>query len=141
MTDDTAAPRSVWRDRDFVRLWSAGTISVFGSLITRSALPFAAILLLGAGPIEIAILRSLELIGGLGVGLFAGAWVDRLPRRPMMIVTDLGRAALLGSIPLAAAAGALGMEQLYVVTFLASILSTFFNVADRSYGSWRPTAP
>ena len=133
MTDDTAARRSVWRDRDFVRLWSAGTISVFGSLITRSALPFAAILLLGAGPIEIAILRSLELIGGLGVGLFAGAWVDRLPRRPMMIVADLGRAALLGSIPLAAAAGVLRMEQLYVVTFLASILSTFFNVADRSY--------
>jgi hypothetical protein len=54
MTDDTAPRSSVWRDRDFVRLWSAGTISVFGSLITRSALPFAAILLLGAGFIEIA---------------------------------------------------------------------------------------
>ncbi len=124
---------SIWRERDFVRLWSAGTISIFGSLITRTALPFAAILALGAGPIEIAILRSLELIAGLFVGLFAGAWVDRLRRRPIMIAADLGRAVLLGSIPIAAYAGALRIEHLYVVSFLAAILSTFFNVADRSY--------
>ena len=89
--------------------------------------------MLGAGPIEIAILRSLELIGGLGVGLFAGAWVDRLPRRPMMIVADLGRAALLGRSQWPRRPAPWRMEQLYVVTFLASILSTFFNVADRAY--------
>ncbi len=116
-----------------MRLWTAGTISVFGSLVTRTALPFTAILVLGAGPIEIATLRALELIAGLLVGLFAGAWVDRLRRRPIMIVADLGRALLLGSIPLAAVAGVLRIEQLYAVSFLAAILTTFFNVADRSY--------
>jgi MFS family permease len=123
----------VWRDRDFVRLWSAGTISVFGTLITRTALPFAAIIALGAGPIEISVLRSLELVAGLVFGLVAGAWVDRLRRRPILIAADLGRALLLGSIPLAAVLGVLGLGQLFVVAFLAAILSIFFDVADRSY--------
>jgi MFS family permease len=127
------ARASVWRDRDFVRLWSAGTISVFGTLITRTALPFAAIIALGAGPIEISVLRSLELVAGLVFGLVAGAWVDRLRRRPILIAADLGRALLLGSIPLAAVLGVLGLGQLFVVAFLAAILSIFFDVADRSY--------
>jgi MFS family permease len=124
---------SVWRNVDFVRLWMAGTISVFGSLVGHTALPFAAILTLGAGPIEIATLRTLQLLPGLVLGLFAGAWVDRLRRRPIMIVADVGRAALLGSIPVAAVLGVLGMGQLYLVTFLAAGLTTFFDVADRAY--------
>ncbi len=123
----------MWRDRDFVRLWSAGTISVFGTVITRTALPFAAILVLGAGAVEMSILRSLELVAGLVFGLVAGAWVDRLRRRPIMIAADLGRAALLASVPLAALGGVLGLGQLYVVAFLAAVLSIFFDVADRSY--------
>ena len=126
-------PRGLRRNGDFLRLWTAGTISVFGSLITRTALPFAAILVLGAGPLEIAGLRSLELVAALVVGLAAGAWVDRLRRRPVMIVADLGRALLLGSIPVAAVAGSLGIGQLFVVAFLAAILTTFFDLADRSY--------
>ena len=132
MEDDRRA-HSVWRNADFVRLWMAGTISVFGSLVTRTALPFAAILALGAGPIEIAILRTLQLVPGLLLGLFAGAWVDRLRRRPIMIVADVGRAVLLGSIPVAAVFGVLGLAQLYLVTFLAAGLTTFFDVADRAY--------
>lgn len=124
---------TLWRDRDFVRLWSASTISIFGSLITRTALPFAAILVLGAGPIEISVLRGLELVAGLLVGLVAGAWVDRLRRRPIMVGADLGRAILLGSIPLAALAGALALPHLFAVAFLAAILTTFFDVADRAY--------
>ena len=131
--DDDRRADSVWRNGVFVRLWLAGTVSIFGSLVTRTALPFAAILTLGAGPIEIATLRALQLIPGLLVGLFAGAWVDRLRRRPIMIVADLGRAVLLGSIPVAAVAGVLRLEQLYLVAFLASGLTTFFDVADRAY--------
>lgn len=124
---------SVWRDRDFVRLWSAGTISIFGSLIGRTALPFVAILTLQAGAVEVAILRSLELVAVLLVGLVAGAWVDRLRRRPIMVATDLGRAILLGSIPVAAIAGVLVLGQLFVIAFLAAILTTFFDLADRAY--------
>jgi MFS family permease len=136
MTDAQPSPSNkvrLWRDRSFVAVWSASTVSLFGSLITRTALPFAAILVLHAGPLEIAAIRSAELIAGLVVGLFAGAWVDRLLRRPILIWADLGRAVLLASIPVAFVLGLLGLPQLLVVAFAAAVLSTFFEVADNAY--------
>jgi MFS family permease len=135
-TDGASPPGpddSIWRDGAFVRLWSAASISYVGSFITRTALPLAAIYVLGAGPLEISALRSLELVGWLLVGLVAGAWVDRLRRRPVMIAADLGRALLLGSIPVAAIAGVLTLAQLIVVAFFAATLSTFFNSASKAY--------
>ena len=95
MRNPLASP--LWTNRAFVRVWSAATISVFGTLITRVALPFAAIIVLGSGAVEVAVLRGLELGAMLLVGLVAGAWVDRLRRRPVLIWADLGRAALLAS--------------------------------------------
>jgi MFS family permease len=138
MPPGTAAPAppptaALWRDRSFLAVWSASTVSLFGSLITRTALPFAAILVLNAGPLEISAIRSAELIAGLIVGLFAGAWVDRLLRRPILIFADIGRAVLLASIPLAFVFHALGMPQLLLVAFAAAVLSTFFDVADNAY--------
>ena len=124
---------SVWHDHDFGRLWAATTVSMLGSFITRTALPFAAILVLGAGAGEVAILRSAELVAGLTVGLVAGAWVDRLRRRPILVWADLGRAALLGSIPIAFALGSLTLAHLVVVAFGAAILTTFFHTADRAF--------
>jgi MFS family permease len=123
----------LWRNRSFVALWSAGTISIFGSLITRTALPFAAILVLDAGPLQISAIRGVEEVAALIFGLVAGAWVDRLRRRPIMIWADIGRAILLGSIPVAFLANALGLTQLVVVAFFAAVLSTVFEVAERSY--------
>ena len=124
---------SIWRNPTFLRVFSAATVSIFGSLVTRTALPFAAILVLGAGAGEVAAIRAFEIVGGVAVGLVAGAWVDRLPRRPVMIAADLARAVCLGSIPVAAIGGWLSIAQLIVVAFLASILTTFHNVADRAY--------
>jgi MFS family permease len=123
----------LWSNSAFVRVWGAATISIFGSLITRMALPLAAILVLGAGAVEVAILRGLELGAMLVVGLVAGAWVDRLRRRPVLIWADLGRAALLGSIPVAFALGALTYWHLLAVSGLAAILTTFFDSADNAY--------
>lgn len=124
---------SVWREHDFVRLWAATTVSMLGSFVTRTALPFAAILVLGAGAGEVAILRGAELVAGLTVGLVAGAWVDRLRRRPILVWADLGRAALLGSIPVAFALGGLTLAHLVIVAFGAAILTTFFDTADRAF--------
>jgi MFS family permease len=121
------------RNGAFMLLWSAATVSVFGSFVTRIALPFVAIETLHAGPIEIAILRSVELVAALLVGFVAGAWVDRLRRRPVMIWADLGRAALLGSIPVAALGGWLTLPQVFAVSAAAAVLTTFFDVADRAY--------
>jgi predicted MFS family arabinose efflux permease len=124
---------TLWRNQAFVRVWSAATISIFGSLVTRIALPLAAILVLGSGAVEVALLRSMELIATLIFGLVAGAWVDRLRRRPVLIWADLGRAALLGSIPVAFALGVLTFWQLLLVSGVAAVLTTFFDSADSAY--------
>jgi MFS family permease len=124
---------SLWRHPDFVRLWAGQTISVFGSLIGRTALHFTAILVLDARPFEIAALLAMGIVPELIFAPFVGVWVDRLRRRPIMISADIGRAALLASIPATYAFDALTMEQLYVVAFLTGILSICFEVAYQSY--------
>ncbi|HLO35591.1 MAG TPA: MFS transporter [Candidatus Deferrimicrobium sp.] len=126
-------PHLIRDSRDFRVLWAAATVSMLGSFVTRTALPFAAILVLGAGAGEVALIRGGELVAGLTLGLVAGAVVDRTRRRPVMIVTDLGRALLLGSIPVAAFLGILGLPQLVVVAFGTAVLTTFFDVADQSF--------
>ena len=123
----------LWRNADFVHLWGAATVSTFGSLITRTAIPFTAILLLDASAADLGALRIAEMLPAFIVGLIAGAWVDRLRRRPVMIVADLGRAAVLITIPIAAVAEWLAMGQLLVVLALVSVLGVFFDVAYQSH--------
>jgi MFS family permease len=123
----------LWQNSAFVRVWSAATISIFGSLITRMALPFVAILVLGAGAFEVALVRSIDLLAALLFGLIVGAWVDRLRRRPVMVWADLGRAVLLLTIPIAAVGGWLTLAQLLLVSFVVAILTTFFDAADNAY--------
>jgi MFS family permease len=123
----------LWHNAGFMRLWIGQTISVGGSLIGRAAMSFTAILVLHATPFQLGLLLATSLVPGFLTGLIAGAWVDRLPRRPILIWADIGRAALLATIPLAAVLGLLKIEQLYVVNFLVSILTIFFNVAYESY--------
>jgi len=124
---------TIWRNQAFVRVWTAATISIFGSLVTRIALPLVAILVLGSGALEVAVLRGLDLGATLVFGLVAGAWVDRLRRRPVLIWADLGRAVLLGSVPVAFLLGVLTFPQLLIVSGLAAVLTTFFDAADNAY--------
>jgi predicted MFS family arabinose efflux permease len=123
----------LWRHPDFVKLWAGESISIFGSLIGRTALPFTAILVLGAGPIEIAALSVAELAPAFLLGPVIGVWVDRLRRRPILIASDIGRFFLLATIPFAHAFGALTLGQLYAVAFFVGILTMFFDVAYLSY--------
>jgi MFS family permease len=101
---------SLWRHEDFLKLWTGQTVSRVGSVVTRTALPLVALLVLRAGPREMAYLVIAASAGVLVVGLFAGAWVDRLRRRPILVWTDIIRAALLFWIPTAYAIGALRIE-------------------------------
>jgi MFS family permease len=119
--------------RDFVKLWSAQTISVFGSLITHTALPFAAVIVLDAGPIELGALMAAAIMPGLIFGLVAGVWVDRIRRRPIMIWADIGRALVLCTVPIAYAFDALTMAQLLAVAFAAGSLTIVFDVAYLAY--------
>lgn len=85
--------------------------------------------MLNATPFRMALLSAADLVAGLLVGFVAGVWVDRMRRRPMMIATDLGRAVLLVTIPIAAAFRILRIEQPYAVEFLAGAMTMVFVVA------------
>ena len=124
---------SLWRHGDFLRLWSAQTISQFGSQITFLALPLVALLVLDASAFQVAVLATVEWLPWLLVSLPAGAWVDRVRRRPVLILADLGRGAALLSIPVAYWLDALTLGQLYVVGFATGVLTVFFDVAYQSY--------
>jgi MFS family permease len=121
----------LWRNPDFIKLWAGRTVSQFGSLM--GALSFVAVLALNATPFQMGLLMALRVAPGPLAGLFAGVWVDRLRRRPILIITDIGRAALIGSIPAAFFLGILRIEQLYFVAFAEGLLTIFFDVAYRSY--------
>jgi MFS family permease len=123
----------LWRHPDFVKLWSAETVSQFGTQFTQLALPLVAIDVLHVSAFEVAALVTVEFLPFLLVSLPAGVWVDRLRRRPILVVGDLSRAVLLGSVPVAYWFGALTMTQLYVVGFLVGIATVFFDVAYQSY--------
>jgi predicted MFS family arabinose efflux permease len=123
----------LWQNAEFVKLWTAETISVFGSMVSGAALSFTAILFVNATPAQLGLLRVAELLPKFLAGLVAGVWVDRLRRRPIMVSADLGRALLLITIPAAALLHRLSVEHLYVVTFLTGLLTLFFDIANRSY--------
>ena len=85
----------------FRRYWSAQTIYMFGDQISGIAIPLAAVLVLHASAAEMGYLTALVWLPSLLFGLHAGAWVDRRGRRRgTMIAADLGRFALLASLPL-----------------------------------------
>jgi MFS family permease len=116
-----------------MKLWSGQTISQFGDEITMLAIPFVAILTLGADALEMGILGVVRFLPWIAFTLPAGVWVDRMRRRPILIGADLARAAVLASIPVAFLGGWLTMIQIYVVAFLAGTLEVFFDVAYQSY--------
>ena len=123
----------LWRSSDFVKFWLGQTVSRFGSGITGIALPLTGVLLLAATPSQMGILSALDGAAVLAIGLFVGVWVDRVRRRPLLIATDLGRAFILGTVPLAALFGVLHIEQLYVVAALTGMFTVIFNVANQSF--------
>ncbi|HEV3486942.1 MAG TPA: MFS transporter, partial [Vicinamibacterales bacterium] len=116
-----------------MKLWTAATVSTFGDEITQLAIPTIAILTLEVTPFEIGLLGTIQFLPFILLTLPAGAWVDRLPRRPILIIGDIGRAMALASIPVAFLLEALTIYQLYVVAFVVGSLTVFFDVAYQSY--------
>jgi predicted MFS family arabinose efflux permease len=123
----------LWRQPDFLKLWTGQTISELGSRITREGLPLAAVLVLGATPAQMGLLTAVGSIAVLLASLPAGVWVDRLRRKPVMIWADVGRAGLLLTIPVAALTGQLGIGLLCAVIALAGVLTVLFGAAYEAY--------
>jgi MFS family permease len=120
--------------RDVRILMAAQSASTFGSFITRAALPLLAIIGLGISAEEAAFIAGVDLIAATLASQAAGVWIDRLPRRPVMIAADLLRALLLASIPLAAfMTGGVSLLHLVLVSAASGACSTAFDIAERSY--------
>jgi MFS family permease len=126
-------PRSLLRSPDFMKLWTGQTVSGFGTQITILAVPIVAALTLRVSPFEFGLLGTFEFLPFVLLSLPAGVWVDRLRRRPILIIGDLGRAISLLSIPIALALNVLTILQLYIVVFVSGCLTVFFDVAYQSY--------
>lgn len=123
----------LWRNPDFMKFWVGQTISVIGSGITGLALPIIAAMTLNATPEQMGVLTALGQIAYLLISLPAGAWIDRTRRRPVMILSDIGRALCLIAIPLISVANLMRIEVLYVIAFIQSILTVLFELAYVAY--------
>lgn len=120
---------SLWRDRDFRRLWAGQTASQFGAQAGQVTLPLLAVVALNADATQLGALRAVQQIPILLFSLFVGAWVDRWRSRHVMVLADFGRAVALAAIPIAFLLGALGIPVLLVLAFLVGVLTVFFDVA------------
>src|SRR6266700_3897541 len=127
------ASRALWFQADFLKLWIGQTISGFGSAMTTLALPLTAVVLLHATAVQMGVLRAALTLPALLMSLFFGVWVDRMRRRPMLIIADLGRMILLGLIPLAAWLGFLRIDYLYGIGLLVGVLTVLFDIAITSF--------
>jgi MFS family permease len=129
----TTPTASLWRDRDFLKLWTAQTISMLGSSISFLALPLIAVNFLQATPWQMGLFTTMSTLPALLIGLFAGVWIDRYRRRPLLLVTNVGQALILIMITGLALAGWLRMELLYLFAFALAGFRLFFDIANQSF--------
>jgi MFS family permease len=127
------SPQSLWRNPHFTRLFAATAVSELGTEISGLAIPLSAILALRADVLEVGVLMALGYVPFALFGLAAGAWVDRVRKRPLLISADILRAVALASVPLAWATGHLRIEQLYAVAFVVGSLNVLFEIAKQTY--------
>ncbi|MFD7904193.1 MFS transporter [Kitasatospora sp. NPDC059722] len=132
--EEEAAPRpSLWRNADFTKLWIGQSASLFAAQISEFALPLTAVLALAASSQQVGLLSTTVRLPYLLVSLFAGVLVDRVRRRNLMAAADLGRALILGLVPVLYAMHRLGIGWLYVLGFLAGCCTVLFDVAAQAY--------
>jgi MFS family permease len=125
--------KGLWGNRDFRLLWTGETTSMLGSMVASTALPLVAVVTLRASTFEVALLTAVAWLPWLVVGLPAGAWVDRLPKRPVMLLCNAVSMAVFGSVPLAAVFGVLTMPYLLAAAMLGGFAKVFFTLAYRAY--------
>lgn len=131
--DSKIGPRSLFRHFDFLKLWSAETFSVFGVQFSGWAIPWIAVNTLKTDSLEMGILNALPTLPFLVFGLFVGVWADRSRRRPIMIMSDVGRALSLVTIPVAVLFGGPGLILLCLVSFSVGTFTVFDDVSSYAY--------
>lgn len=131
MRGTAPATSSVWRNRDFVRLWIALTISYLGDFFSFFAIPLLVFTLTGSA-LQTGLSLAIGTLPYVVVSPFAGVLVDRADRRRVMVWTRLVEAVLIGSIPVTSVLGVLTLGQIYVVGFLAGSSAVVFGAATLS---------
>ena len=127
------APARLWRHRDFMLLWFGQSVSRFGDQFTALAIPVIAAYSLGAGPLEMGYLGAAGTVPFLLFGLLVGVWLDRMRRRPVLVIADALRGLVIGTIAVLGLVRLLHLSFLYVAAFVVGILTVFFDVAYQSY--------
>jgi predicted MFS family arabinose efflux permease len=122
----------LWQ-RDFRLLWFGETISEVGNAMAVVAVPLLAVTVLHASTFMVSVLVAAAWLPWLLIGLPAGAWVDRLPCRAVMVTSDAISAALYASVPAAAWLGVLTVAQLLAVALLGGVATVFFSTAYQVY--------
>src|SRR5438552_11078141 len=136
METATVQKDTLWRNSNFLRLWTSETISQFGSQFTGLALPLTAIIILNANSTELGILTFAGTIPWLIFGLLVGVWVDRHRKQRIMVTSNILRGSILALIPIAAVLGVitkLGIPFLYAISFAVGFLQVFFDITYQSY--------
>lgn len=126
-------PKGLWRDADFLKFWSAESLSMFGAQISVLAIPLLAATTLDATPFQMGVINAAQFAPYMLFTLLAGVWIDQSRRRPIMIGANFGRAAILGLIPLLTALDVMGVGLLSAIVFLAATLTVLFDLAYQAY--------
>ncbi|MDE1854185.1 MAG: MFS transporter [Thaumarchaeota archaeon] len=129
----TAFKGPLWKHREFLKFWTADTVTQFTGQFTDLALPTVAVLTLQVTAFQLGVLNALGFIAFPTLGLFVGVWMDRMKRRPVMVIANLVQVATLASVPVAYVLGVLGLYQLYAVALIMGTTTLFFDVAYQSY--------
>ncbi|MDH2425402.1 MFS transporter [Sphaerisporangium sp. TRM90804] len=131
-TTERAEPATLWKHPDFLKLWAGQSLSQVGTQVTVLAMPIVAYLLLNASVAEMGFLGALARLP-LVLFLVVGVWVDRMRHRPVLVVSDFARAAILLTVPLFFFMDMLTLWWLYVVVFTMGLFGVLFEIAYRSY--------
>ncbi|MFJ9842557.1 MFS transporter [Kitasatospora sp. NPDC101155] len=128
-----ARPISVWRQRNFQAMWSAHTVSQFGTQITFFVIPVLALTTLSASTGQLGFISAMETLPFLLVGLPAGALLDRWDRRRVMVTADIGRAVAIALLPIGYLVGLLNVPLLCAVGFVIGLFTVFFDIANQAF--------
>ncbi|MET7751119.1 MFS transporter [Micromonospora sp. NPDC005367] len=124
---------SLWRNRDFMVLWSGRTLSEVGDAVSLLVIPLLAVTVLDASAVEVGVLSATRMVAYLFLSLPAGVWVDRMRKRPVMVACHLARAGLVATVAVGAWAGWVTMAHLWIVALLSSVCTVLYETAHQSF--------
>src|SRR5438876_1118660 len=136
METEIVQKETLWRNSNFLKLWTSETISQFGSQFTGLALPLTAIIILSADSVQVGILNFAGSVPWLMCGPLAGVWIDLHRKQRIMVTSNILRRSILALIPIAAVLGVitkLGVPFLYAISFAVGFLQVFFDITYQSY--------